>query len=81
MLSNHIAGVYGTITRFVVTIPSATATYHFFELDVTGLLENWPEGQDRRREWVDFPEALQRLTWKPELVQALCMASFAPPRR
>ena len=31
------AGVRGTITRFVTTIPSASSTYHFYELDVADL--------------------------------------------
>ena len=31
------AGVRGTITRFVTTIPSASSTYHFYELDVAAL--------------------------------------------
>ncbi|KIJ52520.1 hypothetical protein M422DRAFT_223076 [Sphaerobolus stellatus SS14] len=75
------AGVYGTITRFVVTIPGTTATYHFYELDVAGLLDQWPEAHERRREWVDFNEALRRIAWKPELAQALCMTSFAPPQQ
>ncbi|KAF8525775.1 NUDIX hydrolase domain-like protein [Hysterangium stoloniferum] len=72
------AGVYGTITRYVTTIPSPTATYHFYELDVTGLLDQWPEAHERRREWVDFGEGLRRCQWKPELAQALMMTSFAP---
>lgn len=73
-----LAGVYGTISRFVVTIPSSTATYHFYELDVLGLHEQWPEAHERRREWVDFAEAYRRCAWKPELAQALLMASIAP---
>ncbi|KAF8591052.1 hypothetical protein K439DRAFT_1328137 [Ramaria rubella] len=74
------AGVHGTITRFIVTIPGSTATYHFYELDVTMLQEQWPEMHERRREWVDFAEAYRRCAWKPELAQALLMASFAPKR-
>lgn len=74
------AGVRGTITRFVTTVPAAASTYHFFELDVASLDSEWLESNERRREWVDFAEAMQRISWKPELVQGLAMSSLAPRR-
>jgi len=74
------AGVRGTITRFVTTIPSAASTYHFYELDVASLDADWLESKERRREWVDFAEAMRRVAWKPELMQALAMSSLAPRR-
>jgi diphosphoinositol-polyphosphate diphosphatase len=74
------AGVRGTITRFVTTVPAAASTYHFFELDVASLDSEWLESKERRREWVDFAEAMQRISWKPELVQGLAMSSLAPRR-
>ncbi|KAF8273302.1 NUDIX hydrolase domain-like protein [Lactarius quietus] len=74
------AGVRGTITRFVTTVPAAASTYHFFELDVASLDSEWLECKERRREWVDFAEAMQRISWKPELVQGLAMSSLAPRR-
>ncbi|GJJ08233.1 hypothetical protein Clacol_002442 [Clathrus columnatus] len=70
------AGVVGTISRYVMTIPTTKSTYHFYELDVTGLLDSWPEQHERRREWVDYAEAYRRCGWKPELIQALTRASF-----
>lgn len=75
-----IAGVRGTITRFVTTIPSAASTYHFYELDVASLDSDWLECKERRREWVDFAEAMQRVSWKPELMQGLALSSLAPRR-
>ena len=66
-----VAGVRGTITRFVTTIPSASSTYHFYELDVQGLDADWLESKERRREWVDYAEASRRLAWKAELAQGL----------
>ena len=80
--SNNAAGVHGPITRFVTTIQSstATATYHFFELDAQSLETNWLEKDERRREWVDFAEAVRRLAWKPELAQGLMLSSLAPKR-
>jgi len=70
------AGVRGTITRFVTTIWTASATYHFYELDVTSLDPDWLESNERRREWVDYPEALRRLAWKTELAQGLRASSL-----
>lgn len=74
------AGVRGTITRFVTTIPSASSTYHFYELDVADLDQDWLESKERRREWVDYPEAIKRLQWKAELAQGLSLSSLAPRR-
>ncbi|CUA68563.1 hypothetical protein RSOLAG22IIIB_03602 [Rhizoctonia solani] len=75
------AGVQGKITRTVTSIPGPTANYHFFELDVVALADRWDEASERRREWVDFSEALRRVTWKPELAEALMLCSLAPPPR
>lgn len=74
------AGVRGKITRFVTTIPSASSTYHFYELDVADLDPDWLESKERRREWVDYAEAIRRMAWKDELVQALALSSIAPKR-
>ena len=75
------AGVRGTITRFVITIPTESTTYHFYELDVTTLDSDWLECKERKREWVDYAEAVRRLEWKKELSQGLQLSSLAPPRR
>jgi len=71
------AGVRGTITRYVVTIPTPSATLHFYEMDVVALDHDWLEGHQRRREWVDYAEAIRRLEWKAELAQALKSSSLA----
>ena len=75
-----IAGVHGTITRYVTTINGKTATYHFYELDAQTLDSDWLESRERRREWVDYAEAIRRLQWKPELAQGLSLSSLAPRR-
>ncbi|GLB40255.1 putative NUDIX domain containing protein [Lyophyllum shimeji] len=72
------AGVRGTITRFVITIPTPSTTYHFYELDVAALEQDWLERNERRREWVDYAEAVRRLEWKSELAQGLKLSSLAP---
>jgi len=72
------AGVRGTITRFVTTIPSPSTTYHFFEMDVNAVEPEWLESEERTREWVDFEEASNRVKWKPELAQGLALCSLAP---
>ncbi|PFH48750.1 hypothetical protein AMATHDRAFT_149184 [Amanita thiersii Skay4041] len=74
------AGVRGTITRFVITIPTPAVIYHFYELDVAGLDPEWLEGRERRREWVDYAEAVRRLEWKTELAQGLKLSTLAPAR-
>ncbi|KZV97905.1 hypothetical protein EXIGLDRAFT_729422 [Exidia glandulosa HHB12029] len=70
------AGVMGTVTRFILTISTASTTYHVYELDVSSLAETWPEAHERRREWMLPAEAARRLAWKPELAQAFA-AAFA----
>lgn len=77
--ASFAAGVRGKITRFVTTIPSASSTYHFYELDVADLDAEWLESKERRREWVDYTEAVRRLAWKAELAQGLSLSSLAPP--
>ena len=72
------AGVRGKITKFVTTIHSASSTYHFYELEVHALDSDWLEAKEREREWVDYTEALRRISWKKELAQALKLSSMAP---
>lgn len=77
LVSLQTAGVRGTITRYVTTISTASATYHFYELDVASLDQVWLECNERRREWVDYAEAIRRLAWKTELAQGLRASSLA----
>ncbi|KAF8318497.1 hypothetical protein DL93DRAFT_2054597 [Clavulina sp. PMI_390] len=74
------AGVRGVVSRYVTTIPTPTAIYHVYEMDVTSLDDQWLEAKERRREWVNYATAMARLQWKPELAQALSMSSLAPRR-
>ncbi|TFY67682.1 hypothetical protein EVJ58_g1472 [Rhodofomes roseus] len=78
--NNWVSGVRGKITQFVTTIPTASSTYHFYELDVADLDAEWLESKERRREWVDYTEAIRRLAWKAELAQGLSLSSLAPKR-
>ena len=64
----------------MTTIPSASSTYHFYELDVAALDQDWLEKKERRREWVDYAEAYKRVAWKAELAQGLALSSLAPRR-
>jgi diphosphoinositol-polyphosphate diphosphatase len=50
-------------------------------MDVTSLDDQWMEAHERRREWVDYATALNRLKWKPELAQGLSLSSLAPSGR
>jgi len=75
------AGVRGNVTRFVVTIPTSNVIYHVFEMDVTGMEDDWLERHERTREFVDYSEAMRRLNWKPELAQSLMMSTLATAMR
>ena len=46
---------------------------------VADLDAEWLESKERRREWVDYTEAVRRLAWKAELAQGLSLSSLAPP--
>ncbi|KAG9014018.1 hypothetical protein FRB94_000215 [Tulasnella sp. JGI-2019a] len=74
------AGVRGTISRFVVTIPLPNTIYHVYEMEVTTVEDDWLERKERTREWMDFSEAARRLAWKPELLQGLMLSTLAPKR-
>jgi diphosphoinositol-polyphosphate diphosphatase len=64
----------------VTTINSPSTTYHFYELEVTTLDKDWLESRERKREWVDYAEALKRVAWKTELAQGLSLSTLAPRR-
>ncbi|CDZ96571.1 Diadenosine and diphosphoinositol polyphosphate phosphohydrolase [Phaffia rhodozyma] len=51
-------------------IATARTRIHFFPLQVSGLLESWPE-DTREREWVTVEEAISRTYWRPEQAEAL----------
>jgi len=64
----------------VITIPTPSAVYHFYELNVTTIDPDWMESKERQREWVDYAEALKRLEWKTELAEGMRLSSLAPSR-
>jgi len=70
------AGVHGVISRKVTMIPTATAIYHVYELEVSHLEADWLERKERTREWVDYTTACSRLQWKPELLQGLVLSTL-----
>jgi len=74
------AGVRGRISKYVTTVPTASVTFHFYELDVHSLDSQWLESHERRREWVDYAEAERRVAWKPELIYGLRLSTVAPGR-
>jgi len=50
-------------------------------MEVTTLEDDWLERAERTRDWVDYTEAIQRLTWKPELAQGMMLSTLAPQKR
>jgi len=52
------------------------AAYHFFEAIVTETKTEWPEMKKRGRTWMAYREAVQALTARPELLEALEKSSI-----
>lgn len=57
------AGAIGTITHKIGEFTDLnernghTTLFHFYEMQITELAEDWPEKHKRRREWTSFAEA------------------------
>ncbi len=52
------------------------ASYHFFEATVTEERAEWPERHKRSRQWFAYGQAVQLLTARPELLEALRRSSL-----
>jgi len=52
------------------------ASYHFFEAVVTEERSDWPERHKRSRQWYAYGQAVQLLTTRPELLEALRRSSL-----
>ncbi|KIV97888.1 hypothetical protein PV10_01588 [Exophiala mesophila] len=52
------------------------ASYHFFEATVTEERAEWPEKDKRTRQWFTYTQAVQHLTTRPELLEALKRSSL-----
>ena len=52
------------------------ASYQFFECVVTEEKTEWPEKHKRSRQWVSYVQAVQALTSRPELLDALQRSSI-----
>jgi diphosphoinositol-polyphosphate diphosphatase len=52
------------------------ASYQFWECTVTEEKAQWPEKHKRARQWVSFAQAVQALTPRPELLEALKRSSM-----
>ncbi|KAF7312477.1 Zinc/iron permease [Mycena indigotica] len=77
----HFLALIFVFPFFFPPLQQAPSTiYHFYELDVASLEQDWLESSERRREWVDYAEAVRRLEWKPELANGLRLCSLAPTR-
>ncbi|KAJ3474304.1 hypothetical protein NLG97_g9907 [Lecanicillium saksenae] len=45
--------------------------YHFFQGTVVSQYEEWPESHKRERQWFTFSQAIEALSTRPELQEAL----------
>lgn len=45
--------------------------YHFFQGTVQSQYEEWPESHKRERQWFTFTQAIEALSTRPELQEAL----------
>lgn len=52
------------------------ASYQFFECIVTEEKAQWPEMHKRKRQWVNYAQAAEALTPRPELLEALKRSSI-----
>ncbi|ODV79132.1 uncharacterized protein CANTADRAFT_21901 [Suhomyces tanzawaensis NRRL Y-17324] len=52
--------------------------FHFYELLVTSMSQDWPEADQRERRWCTYSDAVHELTRakRPELIQALDLLSI-----
>ena len=58
-----------------VTNHAPKAIYQFFECTVTEEKADWPEKHKRSRQWLTYAHAVQALTSRPELLEALQRSS------
>lgn len=59
-----------------VTQNAPKAIYQFFECIVEELKPEWPEKHKRSRQWFGYTQAVQALTARPELLEALKRSSI-----
>ena len=59
-----------------LTKQAPKASYQFFECIVTEERAEWPEMKKRTRQWVGYAQAVQALTARPELLEALQRSSI-----
>ena len=64
------AGLRGTLLKWLHTSVNEYTECHFFALDVTHVLNSWPEEAFRRRRLVSMEEALT-LCKRPDMVEAI----------
>jgi len=69
----HIADTRPTTA---VTKHAPKASYQFFEATVTEERAEWPEKHKRNRQWYGWTQAVQLLTQRPELMEALKRSSL-----
>eukprot|EP00033_Pygsuia_biforma_P001032 GCRY01001177.1.p1 GENE.GCRY01001177.1~~GCRY01001177.1.p1 ORF type:complete len:153 (+),score=4.66 GCRY01001177.1:52-459(+) len=60
------AGASGSISTFRMEIVDEEKATHttFVSLEVDCLLENWPEKNERKRQWFSLNDGLQVLSWR-----------------
>jgi len=52
------------------------AEYRYYEVDVDNLATEYPESGERIRRWMNFEEAMQALSWRPEMAEVLKMSQI-----
>lgn len=81
------AGVLCTVQQDLGAIPdmrpstlltshAPKASYHFFEVIVDSVEDQWPEMHKRKRQWVTYAQAATALASRPELLEALNRSSL-----
>ncbi|KAI8913955.1 NUDIX hydrolase domain-like protein [Powellomyces hirtus] len=58
-----------------------TCEFVFYEMHVTKLLDEWPEGAERKRDTFTYDKALELLKNKPYMRDAVLLCSLAPAQK
>ncbi|KAI9316019.1 NUDIX hydrolase domain-like protein [Dichotomocladium elegans] len=79
------SGVLGEVTRFISNDldygrnGKPKTHYWIYELEITKVLQTWPEQGIRERRWYTYHDAIDALRFKPFMQKALAKSSIGPP--
>jgi len=75
-VDKDLGNIADTRPTGAVTKNAPKASYHFFEATVTEEKNDWPEKHKRSRQWYSYAQAIQLLSTRAELLEALKRSSL-----